>query len=80
MQIFLHDATPAVPGENHGPDGLTHAGTIRVDYEYQVEVWVQQAQQNLAHIVRIRCPDLGREWKRTDGKFAEVPWAGASPV
>ena len=27
MKLYLHDNTPAKPGENHGPDGPTHAGT-----------------------------------------------------
>lgn len=27
MRLFLHDATPAKPGERHGEDGPTHVGT-----------------------------------------------------
>jgi hypothetical protein len=73
MDLFLHDDTPAKPGEKHGEDGPTHAGTVHVDYAYQVEEWVYEVQVAHPAIVRLRCPDLGREWLRgPDGKFVET--------
>jgi hypothetical protein len=71
MEITLHDNTPAAPGEKHGRDGPTHAGSVRVDYEYQAEMRVQDIEKDPHHIVRVWVPDLGREWLRIDGKFVE---------
>lgn len=74
MKIHLHDNTPAAPGEKHGPRGPTHCGSVTVDYEYQVEMWVQDIETNYKHVVRLESPDLGREWLRgEDGKFVEQP-------
>lgn len=74
MRIHLHDNTPAAPGEPHGPRGPTHCGGITVDYEYQVEAWVQEIEKDHPNVVRVECPDIGREWKRNaSGKFIEVP-------
>lgn len=71
LRVFLHDDGTSPPGT--GEDGPTHTGTARVDYPYQVEQWVIDATKDLPHIVRIRCPELGREWRRNEeGKFEEV--------
>lgn len=56
----------------HGHRGHTHAATVAVDYEYQAEQWVIEANKDMPNIVRIECPDLGREWKRVDGRFVEI--------
>jgi hypothetical protein len=74
LRLFLHDNTPAKEGEPHGEDGPTHAGTVQVDYEYQIETWVfDEIQSDYPRIIRARCPELSREWKRgSDGKFAEI--------
>lgn len=70
MRLFLHDD---VPSEPHGEDGPTHAGTITVDYEYQIEQWAIEAHDSLKpEIVRLRCPELHREWKRTPVGFVET--------
>jgi hypothetical protein len=86
MEIYFHDGSrllddnmesnkslynPVTFEPNHGHRGHTHAATVRVDYESQVEMWVDEAQKEYPHIVRVECPDLGREWKRIDGKFVE---------
>jgi predicted nucleotidyltransferase len=64
--LFLHDNTPAAPGESHGEDGPTHAGTVRSadEHVYQLEMRVQEIGGDYPDIVRIRCPELNREWKR----------------
>lgn len=81
MKIYFHDNTPAGPGEIHGIDGPTHAGTVSVDYEYQVEMWVVDAEKTELKCFRIRCPMLQREWKRDDtGKMIEVSWDPTPPV
>lgn len=83
MEIYFHDDTrlidengqpnkaiynPITFEPNHGHRGITHAATVKVDYEYQVEMWVDEAQKEYP---RIECPDIGREWKRIDGRFVE---------
>lgn len=82
MKLYLHDNTPAGPGEPHGERGPTHCGNVGpVDYEYQVEMWVQEIETDHPHVVRIECPAIGREWKRDgSGKFTEVPAAAKSGV
>lgn len=72
MKVYLHDDTPAKPGEKHGIRGPTHCGTATVDYEYQVEMLVEEAAADHPHVVRIECPDLGREWKRDGDRMVEV--------
>lgn len=76
MKLFLHDNTPAKPGEKHGEDGPIHTGSVDVDYEYQVEQWVIEVGHDHAKIVYARCPDLRRAWRRvgTTREFEEVPW------
>jgi hypothetical protein len=86
MDVYLHDDTrlfdvngqpnaslydPVTFAPLHGHRGHTHAATVRVDYEYQVEMWVDEVQKDHPNIVRIECPDLGREWIRIDGRFVE---------
>jgi hypothetical protein len=86
MEIYLHDDSrlidekgapnrnlydPVTFAPNHGHRGHTHAGTVRVDYEYQVEMWVSEIQSGHPYIMRIECPEIEREWKRIDGKFVE---------
>lgn len=86
MDIYLHDDEsffdvdgepnrnlydPVTFAPKHGHRGHTHAGTVRVDYEYQVEMWVGEVQSNYPHIVRIECPAIRREWIRVDGRFVE---------
>jgi hypothetical protein len=73
IELELHDDTPAGPGEKHGPGGPTHAGSVRVDSEYQVDVWLSDIEHDHKDIVRIVSKDLGREWKRNAlGAFEEV--------
>jgi hypothetical protein len=73
MKAYCHDNTPAKPGEKHGERGPTHCATITVDYEYQVEQWVIELEKYEPRVVRVECPELGREWRRNEhGKFTEV--------
>jgi len=72
IKLYLHDDNPAGPGEPHGERGPTHCGTVTVDYEYQAEMWIKEIEGIEPMIVRIECPDLGREWHRIDGSFLEV--------
>lgn len=74
MQIHLHDNTPAKPGEKHGPDGPTHCGSVTVDYEYQVEMWVEEVGRDHPHVVYMRSPDLKRAWRREGKEMKEVPF------
>lgn len=77
MKIYFHDNTPAAPGEKHGARGPTHCATATVDFEYQVEQHVLDAPEDLPHVFRIECPDIGREWTRTEGEpFIQVAPAG----
>jgi hypothetical protein len=86
MDVYFHDDTrlidengqptaghydPVTFAPNHGHRGITHAATVRVDYEYQAEQWVIEAEKDMPNIVRIECPALGREWKRIEGRFVE---------
>lgn len=52
--------------------GPAHSGTVTVDYEYQVELWVEEVEKDHPHIVMAQCPDLGRTWKRHHDKMIEV--------
>lgn len=73
MKVHLYDNTPAAPGEKHGERGPTHCADITVDYEYQVEMWVEEIEQYQTEVVRIECPTLRREWLRNaEGKFVET--------
>jgi hypothetical protein len=77
LKLFFHDNTPAAPGQNHGPDGPTHAGTARVDYPYQVEMLVQEifGPAGRSDILFARSPELQRAWRRTGPSgFEEVPF------
>lgn len=80
IELELHDDTPAGPGEKHGPAGPTHCGSVKVDYEYQAEMWVQEIQADHPTVVRIVAKEIGREWKRgADGQFVEEkPRVGAA--
>ncbi len=69
MKLYLHDNTPAAPGEPHGERGLTHCGTVPVDYQYQVDMWVKDIGEDYPHVVRIECPALGLEWRREGRVF-----------
>jgi hypothetical protein len=73
MEIYLFDNTPddAIV-EEHGPMGPAHAGTVTVDYEYQVEIWVEEVEKDHPNIVKAHCPDLGRMWERHEDKMVEV--------
>lgn len=71
MKVYFHDSTPAAPGEKHGERGPTHCITTTVDYEYQVEQHVIEAAKDFPHVVRIECPDVGREWLREGSNFRE---------
>jgi len=81
MRLLLHDKTPAKPGEKHGTDGPTHAGTVTFDAVYQLEMWVEEIEASHPEIVFAYCPELGRAWERFAGaeKFKEVPWLGILP-
>lgn len=86
MEIYFHDDSrlltdngepntslydPVTFRPKHGHRGHTHAATAQAEYEYQVEQWVIDANSDMPSIVRIECPELGREWKRIDGRFVE---------
>ena len=84
MEIYFHDDSrlyddhmeshaydPVVFAPKHGHRGITHAATAQADYAYQVEQWVIDAGKDMPSIVRIECPELGREWKRVGDKFVE---------
>ncbi len=68
--IDLHDANvdDPVTGKMKSP---THCGTAYVDYEYQAEQHVIDAETDYPHIVRIVVDDGRREWLRVYGKFVE---------
>ncbi len=78
MKLFLHDDTPAAPGEKHGPEGPTHAGTVRFEYGHGEDLSlsdeIEQVAAKSPWIVRIVCPDLHEqdgarcEWAR-EGRF-----------
>ncbi len=81
IRLECHDNTPTGPGEKHGHEGPTHCRTVRVDYEYQAEMWVQELQADYPEVVRIVSHELEREWKRDEqGKFASVPYSGKASV
>jgi hypothetical protein len=86
MEIYFHDDSRLIdengePNKSlyspvtfepaHGHRGHTHAATAQADYAYQVEQWVIDAGKDMPSIVRIECPELGREWKRVGDKFVE---------
>lgn len=76
MEAHLFDNTPAAPGEKHGPLGPTHCMTVTFDYTYQFEEVLMDTEKTSPHVVRITCPDLGREWVRgPSGKFTEIEGA-----
>jgi hypothetical protein len=70
MKLELHDADTTAT--KHGSSGPTHAGSVTVDYEYQAEEWVKEIEQDYPDIVRLVL-DNGREWRRVNGRFEEVP-------
>ncbi len=76
MRLFLHDATPAGPGEPHGKDGPTHAGTVHFEYgendaagDLTLSDEIEQVAANHKDIVRIRCPEWECEWLRVGDRF-----------
>jgi hypothetical protein len=71
-KIELHDATPAKPGEKHGPGGPTHCGNIQVDYEYQLEQWLIDLVVDQPEVVKVKAPD-GRVWVRQNREFVAAP-------
>lgn len=72
IELELHDDTPAEPDGKHGPGGPTHCGSVKVDYEYQAEMWVEEIQTCHPKVVRVVAKELGREWLRnSDGIFEE---------
>ncbi len=82
MRIEFFDNRPAKEGEKHGPLGPTHCGHVEVDYQYQVEMWVDEVKTwNSQGIVKVWCPDLRRQWERdTDtDDFKEVEFKEISP-
>lgn len=52
--------------DNFVPEGDTHCAnaTIPIDYDYQLEMSVQDIFDDLPYVVRVECPDLGRVWVR----------------
>lgn len=58
----LHDAKVNDPVKN-GMRGPTHAGTLRVDYEYQFEEHLKEIHADHPDIVLIKVRD-GREYRR----------------
>lgn len=64
--LYLHDND--VTSTKHGSKGSTHAGTLQVDYEYQLIEWLQDIGIDYPHIVRIESND-GREWVRQGNRF-----------
>lgn len=65
MKAYLHDDTPSTP---HGFRGPTHAGTLTVDCEYQLLMWLEVIGREYPKIVRIETDD-GREWRRHGQRF-----------
>ena len=76
MLLYFFDDKPAGPGEKHGPLGPTHCHTVgkggSIEYPYQAEQWVLDAERDYPEVVRIECPALGRTWIRVDGRFVEA--------
>lgn len=72
--IDLHDANvnDPVTGKMKSP---THAGSINVDYEYQVEQWVLDVGEDMPVIVRIVVDDGRRVWQRDGKRFVEIATA-----
>lgn len=70
VTIDLHDGRidDLVKGKMKSP---THCGTTKVDYEYQAEQFVIEAEKDYPHVVRIVVDDGRREWIRLDGTFCE---------
>jgi hypothetical protein len=78
--LYLHDATPASPGEDQGPEGPTHCATIHdIDYEYQIEMWLIEIAKEESDIVRIVGSD-GREWHREGDVFKPTEKAPETPT
>lgn len=75
MKLEFHDGNvnDTVKANMSGP---THAGTVHVDYEYQVEEYVRMMEDERPEIIRILLVDNGREWLRRDGRFVESTQAG----
>jgi hypothetical protein len=71
VKLYFHDNTPAKPGEKHGARGPTHCATLAVDYAYQAEMVAEDAAADYPMVVRIECPDIGREWVREGNRFVE---------
>lgn len=71
MAYYLHDNTPAASGEKHGARGPTHCGTYHgsFDYEYQVEMWLEETAADYPMVVRIETGDGGRGWIRQGQRF-----------
>jgi hypothetical protein len=76
MLLHYFDDNPAGPGEKHGPLGPTHCHTVgkhgTIEYAYQAEQYVIEADKDYPEVVRIECPEMGRVWKRVNGTFEEV--------
>lgn len=69
MKIHLFDNTPPdAIVEKHGILGKDHCYTITVDYEYQIEMWIDEISAGYPEVIRATCPDLGRTWIR-DGNI-----------
>lgn len=70
ITIDMHDTNDNDPvvGKMKSP---THAATAHVDYEYQAEQYVIDAEKDYPRIARIVVDDGRREWVRLDGKFVE---------
>lgn len=80
MKLYLHDNTPAAPGEKHGERGPTHCGSVTFDYDYQAVEWIKDVGKDYPHVVRVECPDLGKEWLRNaEGKFVAAPLKEPTP-
>lgn len=76
MMVHFFDNTPAEPGEDHGPLGPTHCGSVPVDYEYQAEQWVMDVRDINSSVVRVELhQDDGavlRKWEYTDNSWREL--------
>jgi len=60
-------------------DDTSHAATVTVDYEYQLEQWLIDIGAELPKIVRATSND-GREWKREGACFVLTARGPNSPT
>lgn len=69
MILELHDASPVLPGEKHGPAGPTHCGRLRVGGEHELQLWLDSEldHHGWTQVVRVVDREGNREWVRSPG-------------